>query len=208
VAAISWIRVKDEKATRLRRDVLVTGMFKGISCVFSCRMATPHVKAAVLLGLGDPSIGIMMESDRVDKRACWASSHAVQAASTVCCVSHTNNKFRSAHVLKDCRLELRSPQRVIGAWCAIEIKVTLGSELLGIERSGFWHDPQRGVAGEDGYATARSNGMPLAMLSDHWPQASRDPHLRHDAHHITTYQHMARDTRPTSERAAHALRTL
>jgi hypothetical protein len=178
-------RKSDKEATRLRRDVLVTGMFRGISCVFSCRMSTPHVKAAVLLGLGDPSFGIIMESDRVDKRACWASSHAVQAASTMCCVSYTNNKFRSAHLLKNCRLEPRKPRRVSGSWCGIEIKVTLGSELLGIERSGFWHNPGRGVAGEDGYATARSNGMTLATLSDNWPQTSRDPHPRHDAHNIT-----------------------
>lgn len=60
--------------------------------------------------------------------------------------------------------------------------MTLGSELLGIERPGLWQHPERGVAGEDGYATAQANRMTLAG----WPQASRDLHPPYDHHNITT----------------------
>jgi hypothetical protein len=165
------------------------------------------VKAAVLLGLGDPLFGIMMESDCVDKRACWASSHAVQARFHNALRVLQTSEFEVSTYPAIVASSLDSPRTVDGTWCGIEIKVTLGSERLGIERSGFWQNAGRGVAGEDGYAIARSNGTTIAMLSDNWLQASRDAHPRHDHHNITaTWLGML--GRPENVQLMASLRTL
>jgi hypothetical protein len=98
------------------------------------------VKAAVFAGLEDPLFGIMMRSDRVDKRASLGISHGARSHM---CLKQTET-WRSTHDLKTFGDSAARSERPSGVWRVV-MDLTLGCEPLEMERvetSGDWREPK------------------------------------------------------------------